>query len=184
MGEDDPVPQIKKAAAQPPPASTATPKSDQAGDETGDDSGSGGGLTGWLRGAFMSKKDKGKVGKLGKKNEAYYDKNLKRWIFPGDTGEAAAAPPSAPPTSVGGGTNPAPAGQPSQSGAGDNIAALMAPPARRSVSSRYATFGNYAAQPAAPVPAGNGGMPPGMMRPGIPNGPGGTKPKIMSFPPK
>jgi len=40
-----------------------------------------GGLTGWLRGAFMSKKDK--EAKMGKSSEAYYDKESKRWVFEG-----------------------------------------------------------------------------------------------------
>ena len=41
----------------------------------------------WLQGMFRSKNDKQKEANLGKSLEAYYDKNLGKWIFPGGGGE-------------------------------------------------------------------------------------------------
>uniref|UniRef100_A0A7S2AQ08 Uncharacterized protein n=1 Tax=Octactis speculum TaxID=3111310 RepID=A0A7S2AQ08_9STRA len=87
---------------------------------------------------------------LGKKNEAYYDDNLKRWVFPGEdtAGDAAGsvAPPPGPPMMTSSVSSPSFGSkknddQPSKPSESDPLAMLMAPPTMRraptTVRSRY-----------------------------------------------
>jgi hypothetical protein len=107
---------------------------------------------GWLSGFvgnFIAKKmnPEAKVAKLGDQMEAYFDKEKKRWVFPGETAAEEPTMPSAPPI------GPLPGSTPSSSSGGppgamglpgthsapgsisggpvDPLAALMAPPPAR-----------------------------------------------------
>lgn len=67
--------------------------------------------------------------------QAYYDEKLKRWIFPGDD-PAEVAKPLAPPPIIPKNADAVPATPaPSAAGSNDPLAALMAPPPSRGVSS-------------------------------------------------
>jgi hypothetical protein len=178
MGDDDDVkPVVQKKVEEPPKKEPSTEEADSS---------EGGGLTGWLRGAFMSKKDKDKKATLGKKNDAYFDKDLNRWVFPDSPASAAPAPPAGPPIGSTSQANANPSGPGDANGA-NAVAALMAPPPRRGVSNRYATFGSFVSDGSAPAQPGMNG-PPGFGGPPGLNGPpgnvGGGPPKIMSFGPK
>ena len=72
-----------------------------------------------------------KVAKMGTKMDAYYDKEKKKWVFPGEDPSEEKAAPAAPPTDMSmGAPGSAPTG-PTPPAADDPLAALMAPPASR-----------------------------------------------------
>ena len=93
------------------------------------------GSAGWFS-KFLGRGDdnepKATVADVGLKMEAYYDKNSKRWIFPGDDPVEVAKPLAPPPTmprkTLGAPATPlaAPAAE-----SNDPLAALMAPPLNR-----------------------------------------------------
>jgi len=163
-------------------------------------SGSSGGITGWLRGAFMKKEDQEKVAKQGKGLEAYYDKDLKRWVFPDDPNSATPIPELAPPPTFGSNNNSDPntvtgasvGGIPSDppskgnNGTDDPMAALMAPPSyrmnnRKKVTSRYASVGFALSEDSTGDDGGsNGATMPGNFGP-PPIGNSGAPPTVMSF---
>ena len=92
------------------------------------DSGGGSGLFGGVRDWIVQKANpEAKIAKgVGKKMEAYFDKSMNRWVFPGEDESAEADAPPAPPPTGGAGT-------PSSSADGgcgyDPLAALMSPQA-------------------------------------------------------
>ncbi|TYZ56946.1 hypothetical protein PybrP1_002822 [[Pythium] brassicae (nom. inval.)] len=106
-----------------------------------------GSKSGWLSGVignFLVKKmnPEVKVAKLGEQMEAYFDEEKKRWVFPGETAAEEPTMPSAPPLGPSMGSGSAgPPGPPGSThsapgsigggGAGDPLAALMAPPPAR-----------------------------------------------------
>jgi len=167
---------------------------------TNGSSGGGGGITGWLRGAFMKKEDQDKVAKQGKGLEAYYDKDLKRWVFPDDPNSATPAPELTEPPTFGNdttnknfgsdnatNTNGLSSGALLDSNADNNndpMSALMAPPSyrinnRKSVTSRYASVGFAVSEDDNSDK--NNCPPSNMMMPPMPGNFGGATPKIMSF---
>ena len=109
--------------------------------------------------------DESKVADMGGEMEAYYDKKLKRWIFPGDD-PAEVAKPLAPPPIIP--KNPENSGMPPTTPASaaplDPLAAMMAPPGSRTLSQRKAPPGTL--RYAANIPGIGGGTP--MMKPGMP----------------
>ena len=120
--------------------------------------------------------------------EAYYDKDLKRWVFPGESATEVAAPPPPPPTTMQPAANSAPssmsngpsggyaaggAAAPAPVANDDPLAALMAPPpARRTgARSRY------------PDPLAASGNVSGGNTPSMPTGGTKTPPKFAVFTP-
>lgn len=118
-------------------------------------------LGGWLD--ALRPKPKGKEADLGGAMEAYYDKEKKRWIFPGDDPDAV-DPTAGPPPTTAELKAKAPVEEKKQAPL-DPLAAMMAPPPARGLRS---------AVPRKPaMPTGNGD------RPGMPP----TPPKFAVFTP-
>lgn len=93
--------------------------------------------SGWLQKIFGARDSESKatVADVGEEMQAYYDEKLKRWIFPGDDPAEVAkplAPPPIIPKSTDAPATPAPAAPISS----DPLAALMAPPPSRGMSSK------------------------------------------------
>lgn len=114
--------------------------------------------TGWLSKLLGRGEDKEKatVADVGEEMQAYYDKKLKRWIFPGDD-PAEVAKPLGPPPILPKKTSEAPATPASDDLAGasnDPIAALMAPPSSRS--RIPSSFKKKGPPIATPMPAAGG----------------------------
>jgi len=130
--------------------SSAPPKTKETPKESAPDSGKG--FLSW----FTKKMNPdATIADTGKSMEAYYDKKLGRWIFPGQDPDEVAAPLPPPPTSVkpkpaaeGGQQNetsstPKPAAAPSNS---DPLSSLMAPPSRRGTPATKGPPGSYSSQ--------------------------------------
>jgi len=110
---------------------------------------------------------------MGETMEAYYDKERKIWVFPGEDPAEVAAPLQAPPKNPSMGATPSPASK-AEPRNDDPLAAMMAPPKR----------GPRAKPGVRPSPSSMPVMfPPGMMSPASQNY-GGTAPKIAVFQPK
>ena len=189
--QNQPPPQQPKQETEVPKATEKPKEPEQTdSDKTENNSSGGGGITGWLRGAFMKKEDQDKVAKQGKGLEAYYDKDLKRWVFPDDPSSAQPVQELAPPPTFGG-TNTAstsnngqadtsaPSSQGPHNAETDPMSALMAPPSyrlnqRKNVSSRYASVGFAISEDTNDTKPNNANYGP----PAIGNG---APPKIMSF---
>lgn len=90
---------------------------------------------------------KTKVADVGEEMQAYYDEKLKRWIFPGDD-PAEVAKPLAPPPIIPKKTDAAPStpAAPAPAASIDPLAALMAPPPSRGMSSKKKGTSSYGAR--------------------------------------
>jgi hypothetical protein len=175
--------QESEASKKSPPTSTTTAAASKPKAVSGGDLKSNW-LTGWIA---KKMNPEAHVADVGGEMEAYYDKDLKRWVFPGeDPAEAAkplAPPPIMPaaqaPASSFAGSGP-PAGGPGGAAAAppassDPLASLMAPPPAKKAGarSRYADpladMGRVAAPPASGAPPSGappfGGPPPSMGMP-------------------
>eukprot|EP01039_Chlorochromonas_danica_P008530 gene8530-9403_t len=174
------------APPAPPAAAASSNNAATAGGGAGGGSGSGlvssvrKGLLSWL---YPEAHDASE--NIGSSLEAFYDKQLGRWVFPGEEASAAASPALAPPpmampsssssssapSSASGAVQP-PSGPPSgppvgSSGSGsasaaenDPLAALMAPPPRRLASSSASSTSLSASMGPPPITPSAAGPPP------------------------
>jgi hypothetical protein len=135
------APREKTQVAQP------TTSASQEQKDAGTDSPRKRGIVGWLKGRLGVEEDNAVKADLGGQMEAYYDKEKKRWIFPGDDPNEEIPSLGPPPTAVA----PVPQEEKKKEPQ-DSLSAMMAPPPTRlprSGPNRTTLSGN---KPAATMP--------------------------------
>jgi len=145
-------------------------------------SGAFGGMKSWLIKKFNP--DATECALPDNEEQPYYDKDLKRWIFPGDD-PAEVAKPLAPPPTIG--KLPTETTAPKKEEPKDAVSMMMSPPASRGLSSKKSGIGGRY----PPGFGGSGGgpmgtmmMPPGGAPPGMTSTPAVFTPKAAVFTPK
>ena len=160
----------KKKPSTPAPASSGKPRKAPG-------SGAFGGMKSWI--IKKLNPDAKEIHLPEDEGQAYYDKELKRWIFPGDDPAELAKPMAPPPMAM-----KKEEEKPKEDDKPKDAASmLMAPPPSRGISAKKRLPPMGASSPMMPMMMPPGGGPPGMMSPMAP-GAGFATPKVATFTPK
>mmetsp|Transcript_26056 Transcript_26056/g.55833 ORF Transcript_26056/g.55833 Transcript_26056/m.55833 type:complete len:202 (+) Transcript_26056:296-901(+) len=168
----------KAKPTTPAPASSGKPKKSPG-------SGAFGGMKSWL--IKKLNPDAKECHLPDDEEQPYFDKDLKRWIFPGDD-PAEVGKPLAPPPTVAKTEEDSAAKEKEDNEPKDAISSMMAPPPSRLSAKKRSIGGMPGAMASAPMMGGMmmppGGGPPGMMSPPGVKGATATTPLFATFTPK